>query len=116
METDEPKVVNIKRRPRPRRYVYIGRRVGQEFHYGNPFSHLEQSHTIKCRDRKEACEEFEAWIMGWRHCEVEPKRRQWIIDNLPRIKGRDLGCYCAPKRCHGHLLLQLANTDWKPRR
>jgi hypothetical protein len=26
-----------------------------------------------------------------------------------------LVCYCVPKRCHGNILMQIANEDYKPR-
>jgi hypothetical protein len=28
---------------------------------------------------------------------------------LPELKGRVLGCWCAPLACHGDVLAQLAN-------
>jgi hypothetical protein len=31
------------------------------------------------------------------------------------LKNKDLVCYCVPKRCHGNILMQIANEDYKPR-
>jgi hypothetical protein len=32
-----------------------------------------------------------------------------LLAQLGELKGRDLMCYCAPKACHGDILLRLAN-------
>jgi hypothetical protein len=29
---------------------------------------------------------------------------------LPELRGKDLACWCAPERCHGQVLLELANA------
>jgi hypothetical protein len=45
--------------------------------------------------------------------EVIEKYRNYILDNqellndLPELKGKTLGCWCYPKRCHGEVLLEL---------
>ena len=47
--------------------------------------------------------------------EVIAKYRRWLCDqpnlvgSLPEIRGRDLVCFCAPRACHGDVLLELAN-------
>jgi hypothetical protein len=41
--------------------------------------------------------------------------RQWIVSQtalmaaLPELKGKTLGCWCAPHACHGDVLADLAN-------
>ena len=46
---------------------------------------------------------------------VIAKYRTWIVDQpalmaaLPELRGKDLLCWCAPERCHGDVLLDLAN-------
>jgi hypothetical protein len=43
------------------------------------------------------------------------KYRAWLLANpelfskLPELKGKVLGCWCAPKACHGDILSELAN-------
>jgi hypothetical protein len=45
--------------------------------------------------------------------EVIEKYRNYILNNkellndLPELKGKILGCWCYPKRCHGEVLLEL---------
>lgn len=93
--------------------VYIGRppRGGSvAHHWGNPFTHLSDiPGTILVKDRATAVQAFEDWIEGraWQH--VEPSRRAWIIDNLYRLRGKDLVCWCAPLACHGTYLMNKAN-------
>lgn len=43
------------------------------------------------------------------------KYRDWILSqpalmaDLKTLKGKRLGCYCAPKPCHGDVLVELVN-------
>lgn len=74
--------------------VYIGR--GSIF--GNPFSHLENSKAIyKVSSRQEAINRYRSWIL------TQPQ----ILEKLPTLKGKRLGCYCAPDSCHGEILVDL---------
>jgi hypothetical protein len=47
--------------------------------------------------------------------EVIAKYRDWIVQQpeltaaLSELRGKDLACWCAPKRCHGEVLVELAN-------
>lgn len=50
--------------------------------------------------------------------EVIEKYRRWLCDapeaaklraDLHQLRGHDLVCWCAPRRCHGDVLLALAN-------
>jgi Domain of unknown function (DUF4326) len=47
--------------------------------------------------------------------QVIGKYRQWLISQpalmaaLPELKGKTLGCWCAPQACHGDVLVELAN-------
>jgi hypothetical protein len=36
-------------------------------------------------------------------------RESGLIDQVHELRGRDLVCWCAPKPCHGDVLLRLAN-------
>lgn len=82
-------VVHCKREPYD---VYIGR----PGNWGNPFR-LESE-----ADRGDAIEKFRAW----------GERQPWLKDAAAiELKGRALGCWCAPKPCHGHVLQEWANDD-----
>ncbi len=66
--------------------VYIGR--GSP--YGNPF--------VVGRDgnRDEVCDKFEDIVLP-------------TLD-VSALRGKDLVCFCAPRRCHGDSILRKANT------
>lgn len=78
-------VVHVKYAPYD---VYIGR----PSKWGNPF--------IIGRDgtRLEVIALYKAHILG----------RPELLAALPELKGKVLGCYCAPKPCHGDVLAELA--------
>jgi hypothetical protein len=41
------------------------------------------------------CDKYAEWLM------TQPQ----LLAKLPELKGKVLGCWCAPKRCHGDVLL-----------
>lgn len=48
--------------------------------------------------------------------EVIGKYKEWLFDNdellsciQQELKGKTLGCWCAPSACHADILLELAN-------
>jgi hypothetical protein len=70
--------------------VYIGR-PGP---WGNPF--LIGPHG----DREAVIRKYRAWILS--HPEMLERARQ-------ELRGKTLGCYCAPLACHGDVLAEIAN-------
>lgn len=79
--------------------IYIGR-PGP---WGNPFSH--QASTLarfKVATRDEAVERYEAWLLAQPDLVARVKKE---------LRGKVLGCWCAPKRCHGHVLARIANLE-----
>lgn len=76
--------------------VYIGR----PSKWGNPFSHLERSLAkYSCSSRQEAVDKYEQWLLS------KPE----LLAALTELRGKTLGCWCAPKLCHGDVLVRLAN-------
>ena len=95
-------VVRIREVPKA---IYIGRERNRPNHFGNPFSHLNLNHTIKVESRQASIIAFREWLQGdpkWSN--VEPDRREWILKNIQRLRGQQLGCFCAPKPCHGDVI------------
>ncbi|MGE5612218.1 MAG: DUF4326 domain-containing protein [Bacillota bacterium] len=81
------------------------------FHWGNPFSHKRLSRAeIVLPTRHDAVVAFADWLAGrkWQH--IEPRRRQWMLDNLLTLKGKILGCCCAPAECHADILARAAEN------
>ena len=57
----------------------------QGMHFGNPFSHLATGTTtaqVKVPTVREAVQYFEMWLRGTAWEDVEPERRQWILDKI----------------------------------
>lgn len=66
--------------------------------WGNPFSHLPSTLAqYKVSDRIEAVEKYRQWIL------TQPQ----LLADLEELRGKRLGCFCAPKLCHGHILIEL---------
>ena len=80
-------VVNIKNNPSDLDYVYIGR----PSKWGNPF--------VIGRDgnRDEVVRKYLDYIL----------ENQNLLNDLHELKGKNLGCYCAPEPCHGDVLIVL---------
>ena len=75
--------------------VYIGR----PSKWGNPF--------VIGRDgtRDNVIARYEAWLLE------QPE----LVDALPELAGKTLGCWCAPRACHGDVLARLANAQPRSR-
>ena len=74
--------------------VYIGR--GSK--WGNPYTHLPVGDTkaqFQVKTVKEAIEKYQEYIIG----------RPDLLLALGELEGKRLGCFCAPKPCHGDVLV-----------
>lgn len=69
--------------------VYIGR--GSK--WGNPYI-IGVSGT-----RKECIEQYKKYLLA----------RPDLLEDLPELVGKRLGCHCKPMNCHGDILLELLN-------
>ena len=87
-----PKVIKISSAVKPNAVV-----VDRSSGWGNPF-HLNNRNSEK--ERNKVCDQFELYA-AWR-LTIEP-------DWLKPLRGKDLACWCAPKRCHAETLIRLAN-------
>ena len=67
-------------------------RIDRATKWGNPFMIGPDG------DRDEVCDKHEAWI------QTQPQ----LLAALGELKGKRLGCWCAPLRCHGDTLARLA--------
>jgi hypothetical protein len=74
----------------PEGAVYIGR----PSKWGKPFV-IDKDGT-----REEVVHRYEH-----EHLAARPD----LMADLPELRGKDLACWCAPKACHGDVLLRLAN-------
>jgi len=78
------KVVHCKKEPFD---VYIGRpsKWGNRFEIG------------KDGTREEVIEKYEQFL----------RSNSFLMASLPELKNKTLGCWCAPKVCHGDVLVKL---------
>jgi hypothetical protein len=84
----EGRVVHCKRKPFD---VYIGR----PSKWGNPFV------IGKDGTRDEVIRKYEAWL------QTQPS----LLVALPELRGKVLGCWCAPRACHGDVLARLTESQ-----
>lgn len=79
--------------------VYIGRAVRRkrlpQSKWANPFP-LAMGNG----DRQPVIEAYRRWL------QEQPE----LLAALPELRGKVLGCWCAPKPCHGTVLAELANA------
>lgn len=80
--------------------IYIGR--GSI--WGNPFTHLPLSRTkaqFQVATEEESMIRYEAWLRE--RLASDPKLR----DELRKLEGHELVCYCKPRPCHGDIIITL---------
>ncbi len=88
------KVVHFKKDPYD---IYIGR--GSK--WGNPFSHKDGTMArFKVSSRSEAVDSYREWI----------KTQPNLMNDLPELKDKTLGCWCKPQACHGDVLKELVDS------
>ena len=87
-----PKVLNKHRDEIPPEAVYIGR----PSKWGNPFV------IGKDGDREDVIRKYREWLLS---------RPELIEQARKELRGRDLVCFCAPKACHGDILIEVANSE-----
>ncbi len=80
--------------------VYIGREVPDHglpaSKWGNPFVMADESDA----ERERAIAAYRDWV------QQQPE----LMASLGELKGKRLGCWCAPKRCHGNVLVELIDA------
>jgi hypothetical protein len=80
--------------------VYIGR----PSKWGNPFTHLSSTKygQFYVKTREESIASYENWLLQQPNLVDEAKLE---------LKGKVLGCWCAPLSCHGDVLMRIANSQ-----
>jgi hypothetical protein len=96
-------VVNLKGHrddPAVAEVVYVGRAMHRGgWHldaspFANPF------HPGRDGTRAEMVEKYRAYLLG----------RPDLLAQLPALRGRRLGCWCAPEPCHADVLAEFADA------
>jgi hypothetical protein len=74
--------------------VYVGR--GSIF--GNPFSiGVDGSRDVVCDKHLDW---LYLWIEDKSEVIINGYSNKTVVENLNSLKGKTLGCYCKPQRCH----------------
>jgi len=94
----EIKVINIKDYEDVD-YIYIGR-PGK---YGNPFSSKKSNLAENVESKEEALNKFKKYIQN------NPKIVDDLIKELKNNGVEKIGCWCAPSKCHGDILIEEIN-------
>ena len=55
--------------------------------------------TIIVDTREQAIESYRDWVV----------KQPQLLKDLHELKGKTLGCFCKPKRCHGDILVELVS-------
>jgi len=84
------RVVHCKKEPFD---VYIGR----PSKWGNPF---RLHKTARLEERDQCIAAYREWLLSNPELVAEAKKE---------LRGKVLGCWCAPLACHGDVLLEIAN-------
>lgn len=74
--------------------------IGRGSKWGNPYTHIKDKATLATfivDTREEAIESYRKYIL----------ENKELMDALPELEGKTLGCYCKPLSCHGDILLEL---------
>jgi hypothetical protein len=90
-ESTSPKVVHCKRAPRGS-FVYIGR----PSIFGNP---IRLNDPTDDREREQVLARYAGYFEARIASDAAFRRA------VESLRGRDLGCWCAPRRCHGEVIL-----------
>ena len=68
-------------------------RIDRQTKWGNPFV------IPRDGDRDTVIRKYREWVVTQPH----------LVAALPELRGKVLGCWCAPLPCHGDVLVELAN-------
>lgn len=95
--TGNIRLVNVKDDPKPSFDTYIGRRNKwlslEESKWRNPFVLHREG------DRQTILRMHKNYVLS----------RPDLIASLPELKDKTMACYCVPRSCHGHNLIDLYN-------
>ena len=73
-------------------------RIDRKTKFGNPFVMRHEA------ERDEVCEKYRRWLFE------QINAGAFTLEEIADLRGKRLGCWCAPKRCHGDTLA--AAAEW----
>jgi hypothetical protein len=108
MTSGNIQIINLKRNPSLRDTLYLLPPDGDIVYIGreNKWLNLPRSKWAnpfvleREADRDAVLERYRQYVLS------QPD----LMAALPELHGKTLACYCAPKRCHGEVLIELYST------
>lgn len=93
--------------------------IGRPSPLGNPFSHKRDTKAdFIVASREEAVKRYRMWLIK----KIKEKDKA-VIDELKRLKRiamekgeLKLGCWCAPKACHGDVIKEILEMSIKKKK
>lgn len=76
--------------------------IGRPSKWGNPYSRHPDNPAFLVASREEAIAKYEEWLRA---------NPQLVEDAKRELRGKRLGCFCAPLACHGDVLVRIANAE-----
>lgn len=76
-------------------------RIDRETPWGNPIVLHDPKDD---EERAAVLAAYKTWVLT----SVNP-RAQWVRKHVHELRGKVLGCWCAPRPCHGDVLVELSN-------
>ena len=86
--------------------------VSRPTKWGNPFNWQDCDDSLPDREKKRlATLDYKNWLTKSKWEIYFTERRQWILDHVHELRGKNLACWCKlDEPCHADVLLKLANN------
>jgi hypothetical protein len=92
-------------------HIYIGRNMtlyipcAKHSKWNNPF-------TSKRYGLEKSLQMYKEWVLTGSNPVSGKKRKDGpLINDIEELRGKHLGCWCAPEPCHGHILLECLSNN-----
>lgn len=69
--------------------------IGRPSKWGNPFPLTSEDQRLEC------LKTYVSWL----------QTQKQLLSEVKALRGEVLGCFCAPKMCHGDVLVRLADSE-----
>lgn len=87
--------------------VYVGRKRGP-LRWGNPFT--SKPGTLASMVVDNPLTAHREWLAGTAYVDFMQDERAWVLEHLHELRGKTLGCWCAPSPCHADTLAKMADA------
>lgn len=106
----KPKYNNLKEWMQKKNHIYIGRKgivfidnkrfPSKDSIWCNPFK------ITPTQTREVVLRKYEKYI-------INKIKKEHLVTELLKLRGKKLGCWCYPEKCHGDVLIKLINYYYR---